>query len=123
MKKTILIVEDDDEVRDFAAATLETVGYVVLRASNASMGQQFFEAKRPALVLLDIGLPGVDGLVALRRMSSYALLQAQPTKFVMMTAHHTKQDVEQAIRNGAHDYLVKPITQYTLVRKVRKHIG
>ena len=112
---TVLVVEDFDETRFMLKVLLESSGYRVLEAVN---GQQAIETARrehPDLILMDIGLPVIDGFAATRRIREDARLREIP--IVAVTAHTSPEYRNQAIAAGCDEYVPKPI-DFDLLEKV-----
>ncbi len=101
----ILIVEDDDLLRDVTAERLEREGYVVRTASTVAGGREALEAQTPDLALLDIKLPDGEGTELLEQLTDDG-----DTVCVMMSAHATVQSAVEALRAGAVDYMEKPFS-------------
>lgn len=105
--ETILIVEDNEANMELATDLLEMAGYVVLQAVNAEIGIEIANAQSPALILMDVGLPGMDGLTA-----TGLLMNGEKTRHipvVVVTAHAMKGDQEKAMQSGCAGYITKPI--------------
>ena len=103
-KHKILIVDDEDHFRSALRRFLEKT-HIVLEAGNGATGLELAESERPDLVLLDIGLPDASGLDMLPRFKE---IRPSPA-VVMITAFDRVKDVVMAIKQGAFDYLVKPV--------------
>lgn len=113
----IFCVEDDNAIRDLMIYTLNASGYV---AEGFSDGKSFFEAlatKTPQLIMLDIMLPGEDGLTILKRLRSQALTADIPV--IMATAKGTEYDKVIGLDLGADDYLAKPFGMMEMVSRVK----
>jgi signal transduction histidine kinase/DNA-binding response OmpR family regulator len=115
--KTILLVEDD--VRNVFALTsvLEARGAVVAIARNGREGIEAVKAKRPDLVLMDIMMPEMDGLTAMRELRKEPDLQTLP--IIALTAKAMRNDYEDCLAAGANDYMSKPIDIDKLVSLCR----
>ena len=116
-KPLILIVEDDAAIRNLIATTLETQDY---RFHTAQTGAQaVFEAvsQKPDIILLDLGLPDMDGLDILRQLRSWSTLPV-----VVVSARSHEQDKVSALDLGADDYLTKPFGTDELLARVRTAI-
>ena len=101
----ILVVDDEPAVLDYLKEFLEGKGYVVTTASSGPEALKVVESKRPHLVLLDILMPGMNGLEALPR-----ILEIDPTiGVIMLTAIDDYKVVKEAVGKGAYDYITKPI--------------
>ena len=113
----IVVVEDEEDIRDILAYTLEREGYVVHVAPNGVRGLSEVRKRQPDLVLLDLMLPGVDGLEICR-----ALKQDEDTRniaIIMVTAKSEESDVVLGLGLGADDYILKPFSPKEVVARVR----
>jgi two-component system, OmpR family, response regulator len=110
----ILIVEDDDIVADAIARGL-SADYSVLRVASAEAARTALEAEEFALAVVDVGLPGADGLTLVRRLRSAGV--AMPT--LMLTARCTLADKVKALDTGADDFLSKPFEPAELAARCR----
>lgn len=120
MAKRILIVDDAMFMRKTLRAILEQAGYeVVGEAANGAELLKIYPALRPDLVTLDITMPEMDGLSAIK-----ALCLAYPdARVIMVSAMGQKEMVLGAIRSGAKDFLVKPFEAERVQETVRKVVG
>jgi len=105
--RTILIIEDNPLNLELASDLLEVAGYIVLRADAAEEGLQLARASKPDLVLMDVSLPGMDGLAATAALKKDPVTARIPV--VALTAHAMKGDEEKAMSAGCAGYLTKPI--------------
>lgn len=103
MPRTILLVDDDALMRRSLAFHLEQAGYQVQTAASAEDALEIVRTSPPSLVLLDIGLPGIDGLDALREMKS-----AYDLPVIFLTARRRELDEVVGLELGADDYITKP---------------
>lgn len=113
----IFCVEDDDNIRELVIYTLETTG---LKAKGFSEGSSFMEAlafDTPELILLDIMLPGEDGLTILGKLKSSAKTKGIPV--IMMTAKGAEYDKVIGLDSGADDYVTKPFGMMELVSRIK----
>ena len=113
----IYLVEDDDSIRELVAYTLQNTGF---EASGFSCGRDFWAAVKqrlPSLVLLDIMLPGEDGLDILKRLRGSPATAKLP--IMMLTAKGTEFDRVLGLDLGADDYMPKPFGMMELVARVR----
>ena len=110
--KTILIVEDEADIRNFASRVLELEGYNVLQAEAGDKGLQLAREKECALVLLDLMLPDPDGWSVLAEMKSEPALSAIPV--IVFTASAGVAEQDRVLKMGAADYLAKPLSAATL---------
>ncbi len=114
MPKHILIVDDDDLMRRSLAFSLEQAGYRSSAASSAENALQLARRDPPDLILLDIGLPGMDGLDALRRFQQQA-----DTPIIFVTARRRELDQALGLELGADDYIIKPFDTNVLLARVK----
>ncbi len=112
---TILVVEDDRSVRDALDRALRAQGFEVVVAADALTGLQRVQHDDPALVVLDLGLPGMDGLSLCRRLRA----DGDPRPVLILTARDGVDDRVQGLDVGADDYLVKPFALEELLARVR----
>jgi two-component system response regulator ResD len=114
MAKTILLIEDTDSDQRLARAALQTEGYTVHAASSAEEGLRLFEEVEPQLVLLDLVLPGMDGLAACRQLRTRSQVP-----IMMLTGKGEEVDKVIGLELGADDYLAKPYGVRELVARTR----
>jgi phosphate regulon transcriptional regulator PhoB len=111
------VVEDEKDIRDLARFHLEQEGYVVREAETGEAALAQVAADRPALVVLDLMLPGTDGLEVCRRLRADEATQAIP--IIMLTAKAAEVDRVLGLEIGADDYVTKPFSPRELVARVR----
>jgi DNA-binding response OmpR family regulator len=111
---TILIVDDESHILELARLYLEKEGYAVETASNGVAGLQKAESDHPALVVLDVMLPGIDGFEICRR-----LRRQSDVPIIMLTARGDDVDKIVGLELGADDYLTKPFNPRELVARVK----
>ncbi len=116
-KDTILIVEDDPDIVELLQYTLEREGYPVLVAKDGERGLAEARRRKPGLVLLDLMLPGMDGLEICRALKADAT--TRPIPVVMLTAKGEESDVVLGLELGAEDYVRKPFSPRELIARVR----
>ena len=102
---TLLIIDDDEVVRESLAAYLEDSNFKVLQALNGLQGLQIFESEQPALVICDLRMPQIDGLELIRRIRQ----TASETPIIVLSGAGVMSDAVEALRLGAADYLIKPL--------------
>lgn len=110
----ILLVEDDEIIRESTAMALERYGYRVRTASDGLLGRAAFREERPDVVLLDVNMPFMDGFSLCRAIRAEA-----DTPVIMLTARSDGVDVVQGLEAGADDYLAKPFEIMVLVARIR----
>ena len=115
-KKTILCVEDEDDLRGDIAEELEAANYRVLQAANGSEALSLLEKHRPDLVLCDITMPGLGGYDVLKALREQGTMADVP--FIFLTALAERNDVLSGKQAGADDYLVKPIDYEILLATI-----
>lgn len=120
MRGKILIIEDNELNLELAADLLVEHEFVVWRARTAEEGLRLAWEVVPDLVLMDLGLPGLDGLGATRALKGEAA--TRQVKVVALTAHAMKGDQETALRAGCDGYLTKPIDTRTFAQQVENFI-
>jgi two-component system alkaline phosphatase synthesis response regulator PhoP len=114
VKTTILIIEDERKIATLVAKNLEAAGYACAVCEDGEAGVRAFERAEPALVVLDVGLPGMSGLEVLRR-----LREAGGVPVLLLTARSAESDKVLGLELGADDYLTKPFGTSELVARVR----
>jgi signal transduction histidine kinase len=110
----IVIIDDNEDIRDMAGAILEHLGHEVRVAANGADGVDLVLRNPPDVVLVDIGMPGMDGYQVARKVRSS--LQDSAPRLVAMTGFGQAQDRQRAFEAGFNAHLVKPTTQERLVR-------
>ena len=112
--QTVLVVDDEPKIAQLARDYLEHAGFAVLTAGDGSSAVHAVKTRRPDLVVLDLGLPGLDGLDVLRQVRT-----AGQTPVVIVTARDTELDKLLGLELGADDYVTKPFSPRELVARVR----
>ena len=113
-KYKILIIEDDRNIANFVQTILETNGYQVLTSERCCQGMMVFSSHLPDLVVLDLGLPDVDGLDFIRHVRSISTIP-----IIVLSARSTEDDKVAALDLGANDYITKPFGTAELVARIR----
>lgn len=115
----VLVVDDDATIRRLLQITLETEGFTVTTAGDGVEGLRMAqEAPRPDLVLLDIMMPGMDGLQVCHTLKNDPATKDLPV--VLLSAKAQSHDIELGMRVGADDYITKPPDLLDLVTRVRQ---
>jgi two-component system, cell cycle response regulator DivK len=112
----LLLVEDNELNRDMLCRRLRRRGHEVLLAADGQQGLDLALAERPALILLDLSLPGLDGWEAARRLK--AAPETRGTPILALTAHAMAGDRERALAAGCDDYDTKPVELPRLLGKI-----
>lgn len=115
-KHRVLIVEDDPMLRELAWVLLEKEGFEPLEASNGREGLTIAFTARPDLILLDRGMPDMDGVEVLRRLRANFVTTNIPV--IMVTGRHELTDRLEGLASGADDYIVKPYDRQELIARV-----
>src|ERR1044072_9583218 len=110
--KTILVVDDEPKIVTLARDYLEHAGFAVLTASDGPGALASIRQRRPDLVILDLGLPGLDGLDVTRELRRDSTIP-----IVMLTARDDELDKLLGLELGADDYLTKPFSPRQLVAR------
>jgi two-component system cell cycle response regulator DivK len=121
MAKTILIIEDDPDNRRIFETVLRREGYEVTSVTDGVEAIERVTTLRPDLVLVDLGIPRLDGWETVRRMKAREELRAVP--MIAVTGLALQGDEESARKAGCDDYIAKPCPPTHLREKVRQWIG
>lgn len=116
-KETILVVEDDEDIRDLLKFTLSSAGYAVIEAGDG--GEALSRARRgkPDLILLDLMLPGMDGFEICRELKKAP--ETAQTSVIMLTARGEEVDRIVGLELGADDYVVKPFSPREILLRIK----
>lgn len=117
VKPHILIVEDEGDIRELVRYNLERENFAVTEAESGEAGLKAVSQKKPDLILLDLMLPGKDGLQVCRELKQSKTASDIPV--VMMTAKGEENDIIAGLELGAEDYVVKPFSPKVLVARVK----
>lgn len=113
-KPAILIVEDDRSIRNMIAVTLEAEGYTFYTAENGREALLASTSRQPDIVLLDLGLPDLDGVDVIRKIRSWSEMP-----IIIVSARSDDKDKVEALDAGADDYITKPFSVEELLARVR----
>jgi len=116
-KQLILVVEDEEDIRELVRFNLQQEGFTVAVAEDGEQALSAIRRERPALVLLDLMLPGIAGIDVCRRLRSDPATERLP--IVMLTAKAAEADRIIGLEMGADDYITKPFSPRELVARVR----
>jgi len=117
----ILLVEDNEMNRDMLSRRLQKQGYEVVIAVDGEEGVAKAQTEAPALVLMDMSLPGVDGWEATRRLKASPKTQKIPV--IALTAHAMTDDRDKAMAAGCDDFDTKPVEMPRLLSKIQALLG
>ena len=121
MRKTVLVIEDDPVQSRLLTVRLKTAGYHVAVACDGVQSVSAVRRERPDLILLDIGLPGGDGFLVLRRLKAIVHLSAIP--IIAVSGRAAETDGERMLAAGADDDFQKPVDLERLIDRMRGLIG
>ena len=110
----ILVIEDEANILNFVKTLLETNGYSVIDAMNGATGKMLFLSHRPDLVILDLGLPDIDGLEIIK-----VIREETEVPIIVLSARTNEGDKVEALDLGANDYITKPFGMEELMARVR----
>ena len=117
----ILVVEDNQEDWDMLSRRPQRRGYRVVHAADGQQAVEMAARARPDLILMDVGLPVMDGLEATRRIRARA--ETQTTPIIAVTAHAMSADRERVLQAGCNDYHAKPVELPRLVAQMEAHLA
>lgn len=116
MSKSVLVVDDEPDIREALRIILEADGYHVLEAGDGLEAIQTAQQARPDLIILDIMMPRLDGLEVLRRLEAEPETAGLPVIFLSVLT--SEMDVIQGLEQGAVEYITKPFDPYQVARTV-----
>ncbi|MBX3312313.1 MAG: response regulator transcription factor [Microbacteriaceae bacterium] len=117
MSSRILIVDDDKSLAEMVGIVLRNEGFEALYAPSGDTALKIFESQKPDLVLLDLMLPGVDGIEVCREIR-----KTSGVPIIMLTAKGDATDVVNGLETGADDYVVKPFNPKELIARIRARL-
>ena len=120
MGKTIMVVDDEADIRDTVKTVLEKEGYTVVTANNADDALKKEATAKPALILMDIMMPGIDGFETCRRLKENDAMKAIPVIFI--SAKVEREDIEKIYSVGGVDYINKPFQREEVLSRVQTHL-
>jgi len=114
---TILVADDDDDIRDLITFKLQTAGYRVLATDNGDSALHIIETRLPDAVILDVGMPGMDGFSVCYRLQNLRATIGIPV--IIVSSRDSLDDISLGYTIGADDYLTKPFNPPDLLRRLR----
>lgn len=118
LMQTVIIADDESSMRLLVHATIDSDDYMVLEAKDGAQAWTLIQEKHPALVLLDVQMPGLTGIEVLRLLKSTAA--HRNTKVILLTSKSQENDVEAGLLAGADFYLTKPFSPLDLLSRVEE---
>ncbi|MGH7826548.1 MAG: response regulator [Candidatus Binatia bacterium] len=119
--KKILLVEDNPVNRRLAGFLLRSQGYEVREATTAQEAFEIIEKERPDLIVMDIQLPGMDGLEVTRKLKEQSATVNIPV--IAVTSYAMKGDREKALAAGCSGYVTKPLDKNVFIQEIAAHLG
>ncbi len=116
-KETILIVDDEEDIIELIKYNLKNEGYSVLKAKTGEQAMELVNRSRPDLIVLDLMLPGIDGLKVTKHLKNSE--QTNDIPIVMLTAKGEESDIVTGLELGANDYISKPFSPKVLIARIR----
>jgi len=110
----ILIIDDEVQIRRLLEITLSANGYKISEASNGKEGLTLSATGQPVLIILDLGLPDIDGFELLKKLREW-----YQRPIIILSARNSEDDIVKALDNGANDYLTKPFRTGELLARIR----
>ncbi|MGD0901096.1 MAG: response regulator [Thermoguttaceae bacterium] len=117
MKKSVLIVEDDEDIRELVSYHLLKEGYQVASVASGEEALAIAGSQPPDLILLDVMLPGIDGMAVCQKLRQAPEMAA--TAIMMLTAKGEEADIVRGLNLGANDYVTKPFSPRVLLARIR----
>jgi two-component system KDP operon response regulator KdpE len=114
LSETILIIDDEVQIRRLLEITLSSNGYNISEAATGKEGLIAAATHHPTLVILDLGLPDIDGIEILKKLREWYL-----KPIIILTVRNSEEDIIHALDNGANDYLTKPFRTGELLARIR----
>ena len=119
-QKTVLVVDDYDEIRFVTRQALESFGYRVVEASDGVEAVKVAQAESPDLILMDLSMPAMDGFAAIHQLRK--LLGLRDVPIIAFSAHTAKEVREDALAAGCRDFITKPILIEKLKAAVERYL-
>ena len=113
-QKTILIIDDEPQIRRFLRTTLSAHQYLVIEASDGKTGTENAALEKPDLIILDLGLPDMNGSDVLQKIREWS-----ETPIIILSARDDERQIASLLDHGADDYIVKPFGAFELLARIR----
>ncbi|HET6273365.1 MAG TPA: response regulator [Bacteroidota bacterium] len=114
----VLVIDDDEMLLSLMQNILQGEGYTILSTADGPRGIAIYKEERPDVVLLDLGLPSMNGLEVLRRIRSFD----DKAKVIVVTGYGSAESVEVAYRSGAWDFVQKPFNNADVLKLIKTAI-
>lgn len=114
IKDSILIIDDEIQIRRLLEITLSANEFKIIEASTGKEGITLAASQQPGLIILDLGLPDIDGLEVIKKLREW---YAKP--IIILSVRNSEEDIVKALDNGANDYLTKPFRTGELLARIR----
>ena len=111
---TILIIDDEVQIRRLLEITLSANGFKTIEASTGKDGITLSATQQPGLIILDLGLPDMDGLEVIKKLREWYV-----KPIIILSVRNSEEDIIKALDNGANDYLTKPFRTGELLARIR----
>ena len=119
-QKTVLVVDDYEEIRFVTRQALESFGYRVVEASDGVEAVKVAQAESPDLILMDLSMPAMDGFAAIHQLRK--LLGLRDVPVIAVSAHASREIREDALAAGCRDFITKPVHIEMLKSAVERHL-
>ncbi len=116
-KQHILIIDDEPQIRKILRITLESDSYKVIEAENGNDGITLAASHKPHLIILDLGLPDLDGISALKNIREWSSVP-----IIILSVRNSEEDIVNCLDIGADDYLTKPFNTSELLARIRANL-
>ena len=120
-KMKVLIVDDEPLNVDYIEQRLEDLNYEIITAADGQEALDKIKSEHPDLVLLDLMMPVLDGFAVLSEVKADPSLRETPV--IIISADHDSKSIVRGIKQGADDYLTKPVNAELLMKKVKEFLG
>jgi DNA-binding response OmpR family regulator len=121
MNKQIMVIDDEPTTRNFLGMVLDRSGFAVLKAEDDLATLDILNEATPDLIVLDLTLPGIDGIELCKQIRARA--ETAQTPIIVLSGRADAGSVRQATEAGANDYLIKPALEEELVSKIHNFLG
>lgn len=120
VQKTVLVVDDYDEIRAMTRQALESFGYRVLEASNGLEAVKVAQADSPDLILMDLSMPAMDGFATIHQLRR--LLGLRDVPVIAVSAHTAREIRDDALAAGCREFITKPVNLERLKSAIERHL-